>query len=364
MQQSRVQIPGTRASSYEVLIGEGAIAKLPSLIDLNSFSKHFVLTDTIVADHWLASVQQVVPEAISILIEPGETHKNVEVLQYIWNALLGAKADRRSLLINLGGGVIGDMGGFAAATYMRGMSFVQMPTTLLSQVDASVGGKLAIDFGGGKNLIGTFAQPLAVLADVETLSTLPLAELRSGYAEVLKHGLIADRDYFDRCAATPIEDMSAAQLASVVAESVEIKSAIVARDEREAGERKMLNFGHTIGHAIESLSHEGMGERPLLHGEAVSLGMICEAMISVATGRAPERLLSEIDAALNTQQLPTRLRGVWDIEAIIDRVQIDKKNSAGTILWTLVTNKGSAEFDLEVPEITMRDSIASLFQGE
>ena len=214
-------------------------------------------------------------DAILIEIPSGEEHKNLEKCQLIWNALSSHHFDRNSLLINLGGGVVGDMGGFAASTYKRGIDFIQIPTSLLAMVDASVGGKLGIDFAYLKNQIGVFNNPKAVLINPVFLNSLPNNQLLSGFAEVVKHALIEDKCYWKEITTTPLEKMN---WESIILQSIVIKNNIVTQDPLEKGERKKLNFGHTFGHAIESF-YLKLG-KPILHGEAISLGMILESNLS------------------------------------------------------------------------------------
>ena len=244
----------------------GYFSQIADWVAERSYSRVFILTDQNVAPHWLGKLKRgALQDAREIIIKPGESEKNLGTLQQIWQALLDGGCDRKSLLINLGGGVIGDMGGFAASTFMRGICFVQVPTTLLSQVDASVGGKVGVNFSSIKNLLGAFEQPDAAFIDLNTLSTLPTREYHSGFAEIVKHGLVFDRSYYQELQplTTPL---SSKELASVVSHSCQIKSQVVEQDTRESGLRKILNFGHTVGHAIESLSHKTLS--PYLHGRS------------------------------------------------------------------------------------------------
>ena len=354
-----VDIASVAGSEYPVFVGPGALQKLPELVSRKEYSKVFVVTDETVAPLWLEACVKQLIESESITVGSGELFKNIAELEKIWGALLEAAADRNSLVINLGGGVIGDMGGFAAATYMRGIDFIQVPTTLLSQVDASVGGKLAVDFAGGKNCIGVFCQPRAVIADTETLSSLPERELCSGYAEVVKHGLIASADYFETCSSQKVSEFSVDELAKIVSGSVAIKARVVAADEKEGGIRKILNFGHTVGHAVESLSLEGMGAEALLHGEAVSIGMVAEAALSVVAGTLQTEELTTIQTALLTQGLPVKIEGSWSLDAVVDRMRMDKKNHSGQIRWTTLNGIGEALFDQVIDEELMRNSLST-----
>jgi 3-dehydroquinate synthase len=232
---------------YNVYIGSGLTGDIPELLQTKNYSKIIVVTDTNLPQKYLKDFEK-------IIIPSGEKSKTIETVQIIWKEMLRLKADRKSLVLNFGGGVIGDMGGFAASCYMRGVKFVQIPTTLLSAVDASVGGKVGIDFAGVKNLIGSFNQPEAVIIDTDTFKTLPDREFVSGFGEIIKHGLISDTDYFNTVTSKKPRDFSEEELTDIIAKSCEIKAGIISSDEKESGNRKLLNFGHTIGHALESLS--------------------------------------------------------------------------------------------------------------
>jgi len=240
---------------------------LPQFLSQKDYSKIAIIVDENTKEHCYPIIANLVSETILIEIKSGEENKNLATCTYIWQELTDAAFDRHSLVINLGGGVIGDMGGFCAATYKRGIDFIQIPTTLLAQVDASVGGKLGIDFNGYKNHIGAFAQPEVVLIDTVFFKTLPHLELRSGFAEIIKHCLIRDASMWD---VIRKRDFDQQDLQSLVAHSVAIKKEIVAEDPTEKGLRKILNFGHTLGHAVETHFLEKEGKR-LLHGEPLSL---------------------------------------------------------------------------------------------
>ncbi|NKJ46566.1 3-dehydroquinate synthase [Burkholderia sp. SG-MS1] len=273
----------------------------------------------------------------TVVLPDGEAHKNLGTLNLIFDALLGSRADRKTTLIALGGGVIGDMTGFAAACYMRGVPFIQVPTTLLSQVDSSVGGKTGINHPLGKNMIGAFYQPQAVIADIGALRTLPARELAAGVAEVIKTGAIADADFFTWIEAN-IEALNRCEpgaLTEAVKRSCEIKASVVAKDEREGGLRAILNFGHTFGHAIEA----GLGYGEWLHGEAVGCGMAMAADLSVRMGylddAARRRLVDVIIAA----HLPTKAPALGE-RRYVELMQVDKKAEAGAIKFILLKRFG------------------------
>ncbi len=262
---------------YDIFVGDFWADFRQFLAD-RTYSRYFVIADDNTVEHCLPRLQKLTPgvewRIISIL--PGERHKHIETCTLIWQQMMQHQADRKALVVNLGGGVIGDMGGFCASTFKRGMDFVQMPTTLLSQVDASIGGKLGIDFMQVKNSIGLFCNPKAVWIDPVFLQTLPLREIRSGFAEVIKHSLIANAGEWQKIKA--IEALEKVNWLDLLLPSLEIKKNIVIADPFEKGLRKSLNFGHTIGHAVEGVALES--DQPLLHGEAIAIGMICEAFLS------------------------------------------------------------------------------------
>lgn len=321
-----------------VLVGQGAILKIPRLINLKEFSKIFIITDPRVNKYHFKKVKQAISQKIiKIVIPKGESAKNIAVVEKIWQKLLLAGCDRKSLIINLGGGVIGDVGGFAASTFMRGVAFVQIPTTLLAQVDASLGGKVGVNFAGVKNLIGTFNQPLAVLCDINFLATLPNREFIEGFAEAIKHGIIADKKYFDFVTSKKPGSFNQQELVKIVLGSVKIKAGIVSEDEKEAGRRRLLNFGHTIGHAIEALSQQTASS--LLHGEAISIGMVAEARISQHMGLISEAEVNRIIKALSLAGLPIQMPDL-STKTILAKIKSDKKSEGGEINWTLISAIG------------------------
>jgi 3-dehydroquinate synthase len=330
---------------------ENSLNEINSFITNGSYSKVFVLVDTNTEKHCLPLLQPHLPGEYDIIeIDPGEENKNIDFCIGVWKMLLDFGAERNSLLINLGGGVITDMGGFAASTFKRGIDFVQVPTTLLSQVDASVGGKTGIDLDNVKNIIGTFTQPKAVFIDTGFLKTLDESQLVSGYAEMIKHGLIADKEYFKQLkAASPL----AVDAASVY-RSVEIKNEVVTNDPYEKGRRKTLNFGHTIGHAVETCS---LTEKinPLLHGEAIAVGMICEAYLSKELNGLSGAELEEIIDAVRTI-FPHSL--ITDNnEEILAAMKNDKKNENQRIGFALLKTIGECSYNNFAEESLIIESI-------
>jgi 3-dehydroquinate synthase len=307
-------------------------------------SKVFILTDEDVAPFWLPEVAHWLhcDSAVDIVIKAGEQHKNLQTVQKIWKTLMKHHADRNALLVNLGGGVITDLGGFAASTYKRGIKFINIPTTLLAMVDAAIGGKTGIDFGGGKNQIGTFAEAEEVIIDPVFLETLPERELHSGMAEMLKYGFIAD---------TKLLKINLENYQQFITRAGEIKREIVAQDPTEKGLRKVLNFGHTLGHAIES--HCLTTDYPLLHGEAVALGMLGALWLSVKQLGLEETVLQNFE-----NQLPMLLSEAEillqesDIDPILSYLIHDKKNKGEKPQFVLLEAIGKPVWDVEVnPEI-------------
>jgi 3-dehydroquinate synthase len=348
MKELTISIPAIQKREYQIYIGNNLIEKIASLFDFSSYSKIFIITDTIVEPLFLQLLLKSLPQkAAYIAIPPGEKAKHIEIVKNIWQAMYNAGLDRKSVVINLGGGVIGDMGAFAAATYMRGIDFINIPTTLLAQVDESVGGKLAIDFAGIKNLIGVFEQPVGVVIDIQTLKTLPKREFLASFVEIIKHGMIADKEYFKKVTNKYPLDFSDEELATIIKRSCEIKADFVESDETENGRRKTLNFGHTIGHAIEALKLET--DQPLLHGEAVSIGIIAENEVAKEMGLLSEEDVEELQLSLQKAGQPISITGI-SIEEILKKMQSDKKNSFNKINFTLLDSIGNSVYNQIVPE--------------
>ena len=311
-----------------------------------------VLVDERTRRHCYPLLKPLLPKHVLISIKSGEGEKNLDTCERIWQTLTDAAFDRHGLLLNLGGGVIGDMGGFCAATYKRGIAFAQLPTTLLSQVDASVGGKLGIDFKGFKNHIGVFKVPNAVLIDPVFLQTLPPRELRSGFAEVVKHCLIADADKWQQVRR---RDLNQQDWNDLIAHSVGIKQRITEADPTEKGLRKILNFGHTLGHAIETYFLEDPKKR-VLHGEAIAAGMIAESYLSHRHGWLDAASLSQIEEFLFSVfgKIPLQES---DFDTIIALTRQDKKNRAGQVRFALLDGLGSCRFDVPVTPREMRAAL-------
>jgi shikimate kinase / 3-dehydroquinate synthase len=331
------------ARTYAILIGAGLIAEAGDHIrQLAPRAACAVVTDENVARLHLPALERALDEAsirhTRVIVPPGEASKSFEVYAQVCNALIGAKLERGDLVIALGGGVVGDLAGFAAATVRRGMRFVQVPTTLLAEVDSSVGGKTGINSPHGKNLIGAFHQPSLVIADTGTLDTLPPREFRAGYAEVVKYGLISDADFFAWLEANRRAIFAGGDArVHAIATSCNAKAAIVARDEREEGERALLNLGHTFGHALERVT--SYDSERLVHGEAVAIGMACAFRFSVRQGLCSPKEPARVEAHLREAGLPVRITAIpgWgaSAEAILDAMHQDKKVYHGTLTFIL-----------------------------
>ncbi len=354
MKTIQITIPAEK-KNYPIHIDQNLIEKINDLVSLQKYSKNFVITDSIIEPLFLNKLLTCLPNDTAYLVlPPGEKEKTIASVQKIWTAMHDAGVDRKSLIINLGGGVITDMGGFAAATYMRGLDFINIPTTLLSQVDASVGGKTGFDFAGIKNLIGTFDQPKAVIIDVKTLKTLPKREFISGFGEIIKHGLIADKNYLTKVTSKKPTEFSQEELVDIITRSCEIKKEIVENDTDENGSRKLVNFGHTIGHAVEALSLET--EKPLLHGEAISIGMVAATEISKRCGLVTDDEVNLLKNILQNADLPIKISGITK-DAILKKMQSDKKIVGGKIYFTLLKKIGEAVFDQVVSDGIIQDAI-------
>ncbi len=310
----------------------------------NRYSKVGVLTDENTFELCYPKLKNDLPVHTVFTIHSGENHKNLDTSKDIWEWLSARRFDRNSLLINLGGGVIGDMGGFCAATFKRGIDFIHIPTTLLSMVDASIGGKLGIDLGPFKNQVGVFRLPGKVIIDHSFLETLPDNQRISGFAEVIKHGLIYDASYFEIL--ENIADLTDADWKTLIYRSIEIKNEIVEEDPVEKGLRKILNFGHTIGHALEGIFLQQNGTE-MLHGEAVAIGMICESWLSVRNLEMPEvnhqRIVATILKFFGNKDL-----NQLNESAYVEMLLQDKKNVENKICFTLLKDIGKAVYDVEI----------------
>ncbi|NBB52053.1 3-dehydroquinate synthase [Rhizobium sp. CRIBSB] len=343
-----ILVSGGDFRPYEVLVGRGLLALAGEWIAPMARGRTVIISDeTVAALHGpalMASLEAAGIRARILAVPPGEASKSFAELERVIDRLLAFGLDRSDLVVALGGGVVGDLAGLAAALFMRGIDFVQVPTTLLAQVDSSVGGKTAIDTPRGKNLVGAFHQPRLVIADIDVLATLPPRQLRSGWAEVLKHGLICDAAFFDWLAGAGANGAAGdpAALHHAVLRSVEIKSAIVGEDEKEAGRRALLNLGHTFGHAIEAAV--GFDEAVLTHGEAVALGCAMAFRFSESQGLCPAGDSARAETVIAAAGLPTRLAeaGAFEAAALVKAMAGDKKAEGGRLTLILAHGIGRA----------------------
>lgn len=356
----RRKVPvGLGERSYDIHIGTGLIDAFPSLRSTRHEVDAVIVTNVTVgalyAEHLAAKLRPLHRNVTVLSLPDGEQYKTLETLNLIFDHLLGQGCDRRTTLYALGGGVIGDITGFAAATYMRGVPFVQVPTTLLAQVDSSVGGKTAVNHPLGKNMIGAFYQPEMVLIDLDLLVTLPQRELIAGLAEVIKYGPIADQTFFVWLEQNlpALQARDAAALAYAVQRSCEIKAAVVGADERESGLRAILNFGHTFGHAIEA----GLGYGEWLHGEAVGCGMVLASDLSRRLGLIDSDYACRIQSLVQRAGLPTQAPALG-AGRYLDLMRLDKKSEAGDIRFVVVESPGKA-LVRGAPDTLVREVIAA-----
>jgi len=364
---SRTIPVGLGARSYEVLVGPGLIDRAGELVGprLRRPRVAVVTDDTVWGLHYerlAQAFQRAGIAAHGVSMPPGEETKSFEGLSQVIDALLGLELDRGDTVVAFGGGVIGDLTGFAAAIYKRGIDFVQIPTTLLAQVDSSVGGKTAIDVAAGKNLVGAFHQPRLVLADLDVLATLPEREMRCGYAEVIKYGLLGDFGFFEWLEANGAAVLAREPeaLARAVARSIEMKAQIVAEDETEQGRRALLNLGHTFAHALEA--ETGYGEA-LLHGEAVGAGMALAFRFSASQGLCTAQDAARASAAIAAAGLPTTLAQVrtepFDAQALLRHMAQDKKAEGGRLTFILARALGEAFVAKDVDAQAVRQFLTS-----
>lgn len=326
--------------------------ELNKFLSEKSYDIIFLFVDSNTHEHCLPTLlgEMETQSAMEIIeIPPGEENKDLEIVAQIWQSLAELGASRKSLFINLGGGVITDMGGFIASTFKRGIDFINIPTTLLSMVDASVGGKTGIDFGGLKNQIGTFSMPQMTLIDASFLETLEEREFRSGIAEMLKHGLIYQPEHWNS-----LQNITGETIQNLIEDSVTIKSEIVAQDPKESGLRKILNFGHTIGHALESFYLQT--DNPLLHGEAIAVGMLVESILTFENELISQTELDEIFEGI-LKIFPSQPIDENIIPSLVELMKHDKKNQGGKISFSLLNGIGSAKYDVLLNENQISEGI-------
>ncbi|NOZ27597.1 MAG: 3-dehydroquinate synthase [Chloroflexi bacterium] len=347
-----VQAPG--GYMYDIVLGEGILDQAGELLARRlTPGLAAVVTNPDVGKHWAKPLVKALREAdfrpVVIEIPEGEVHKTLDTVRSVYERLVEAGLDRRSPIIALGGGVVGDIAGFAAATYLRGVPFVQIPTTLLSMVDASVGGKVGVDLPQGKNLVGAFKQPEMVLIDPLTLRTLPAAEFRAGLAEIVKHGIIGSPELFRQ-----LEGRGPATLTSLIADAVRVKIEVVEEDPFERGRRAVLNLGHTFGHALERLSNYQMR-----HGEAVSVGMVAAAHLSAILGRCEPALVNRLTHLLRRLDLPIQVHG-HTAEALYQAMRTDKKRAAGRLRFVIPEDIGRVVVTDEVTQAQALDALRAI----
>ncbi|MCE7929236.1 MAG: 3-dehydroquinate synthase [Dehalococcoidia bacterium] len=348
-------------ANYPVLVRRGLLASLGEVCrDSGLNGRAFVLTDAEVGPLFgsaaAASLARAGFSTVAITIPAGELHKNHTTLQHVYDCMLKERIERTDFAVCLGGGVVTDLGGFAAATVLRGIPFVHVPTTMLAMVDAAIGGKVAIDHSLGKNMIGAFAQPQAVVIDPAVLDTLPGREVRAGWAELIKHGLILDEQLVSELEARAGSPGSLAA-EDLIARSVAIKAAVVSEDERESGRRSLLNYGHTIGHAIEAVTGYGT----YLHGEAVAVGMHAAGLISVELGMLDAQSLERQQSLLRAYGLPERAPGA-DPGAVLQATRSDKKVREGRVRWVLLSRIGQAVIRAGVPGDVVTRAVTSVLR--
>lgn len=340
---------------HSVIIDSEGFKELNFFLKENQYDRIFVFVDENTNEKCLPILRAKTSLSSSIIIKikSGESHKNINTCEFIWNRLTENGANRKSLFVNLGGGVIGDMGGFAASCFKRGMDFINIPTTVLAAVDASIGGKLGVDFRYLKNQIGLFKSPKAVFINKLFFKTLSDRQIKSGYAEIIKHALISDANYWDVLKNT--KNLNNLDWNSIINRSIQIKNEIVQKDPFEESIRKVLNFGHTIGHAIEtySLIHDN---DPLLHGEAVAIGMMCEAYLSVKHNTLPESKLNELCSYMKSLYLDYTIDSK-SFEQLHLLVKQDKKNESESINFTLLKDIAEPEININIEWRFIEDSL-------
>jgi len=343
--------------SYQIFVGPGLLSSLGEHVRaLGLGAGCAVISDSNVSRLYGAQATESLRNAgfhpVEITVPAGEKSKSLEQVQWICERMIEAGLDRKAWVLALGGGVVGDLAGFVAAIYYRGIPFVQAPTTIVAQVDSAVGGKTGVNASNGKNLIGAFHQPRLVLADIDTLETLPEREFNEGFAEVIKHGAIRDRSLLDAVAA-----LNRADLGPIIRRNVEIKARIVAADEQErTGERALLNFGHTIGHGIEAAAGYGR----LLHGEAISLGLVAACRISMARAGLAAAEAHRVTELLEQYHLPTKLPKDIPIEAILAALKADKKFEEGAIRFVLCPRLGEAYVSKDVTLADISEAVVAM----
>ncbi len=343
-----------KSLGYTITIGKDALKAFSAFLKKEKYSSHIIICDENTIQFCLPALIMSCPllkEAEIIELESGEASKSLEFSAHIWQTLIENKADKHSLVINLGGGVVSDLGGFCASTYKRGIDFVNIPTSLLAMADASVGGKTGIDFASVKNVIGTFAQPKAVFVDPVFLKTLPQRHFQNGLAEIFKIALISDKKFWEELKTLDLRK----DPEKLISKSIALKNTIVLKDPFDKGIRKTLNFGHSIGHAIESLLLGS--ENELLHGEAIVIGMMIESHLAFQKKLITKKELDEILPALKNTFIPQQIH-LLDQISVLELLKNDKKNSKNKLRFALIAKTGSCRFDIEVTEAQVKKAFA------
>ena len=351
----------TSQGDYRILVGSGIIGNITDeLVKCNLTGRVFLVADRALPESSIRTLRQKLRandyQTELLVLNLVESNKNMDTAKTIYSWLSQNLAERRDIIISMGGGVAGDLVGFVAATWLRGVPFIQIPTTLASMVDASIGGKVAINLPDGKNLVGAFYQPKLVIQDLELLSSLPKRELNSGWAEVIKHGLILDRELFyqlEHIGNSYKNELTSKKMISAIRYSVKIKSDVVSADEYETGDtRILLNYGHTIGHALEKITNY----KKFLHGEAVAIGMMVAARISYRIGLIELGVIQRQQTILQQFQLPVYFEKI-DVNSLIEATRSDKKTRGGSINWVLLTGIGTSTIQSDVPTSLVAEAI-------
>ena len=351
----------TSQGDYRILVGSGIIGNITDeLVKCNLTGRVFLVADRALPESSIRTLRQKLRandyQTELLVLNLVESNKNMDTAKTIYSWLSQNLAERRDIIISMGGGVAGDLVGFVAATWLRGVPFIQIPTTLASMVDASIGGKVAINLPDGKNLVGAFYQPKLVIQDLELLSSLPKRELNSGWAEVIKHGLILDRELFyqlEHIGNSYENELTSKGMISAIRYSVKIKSDVVSADEYETGDtRILLNYGHTIGHALEKITNY----KKFLHGEAVAIGMMVAARISYRIGLIELGVIQRQQTILQQFQLPVYFEKI-DVNSLIEATRSDKKTRGGSINWVLLTGIGTSTIQSDVPTSLVAEAI-------
>jgi len=343
-----------------IIVGDGIIKQLERYFDFSGYSNIVLITDTNVKRLYGQYVLQILKsaekKALTFTLPVGEKAKSMSTMERGYKFLLENNVDRKGLVCALGGGVVGDTGGYIAATYLRGVDYLQLPTTLLAQVDSSIGGKVGVNFGGKKNMVGSFYQPRAIICDVAFLKSLPQAEIRNGMAEVIKYALAMDEELFRTLDQKGEKELSPAELKDIVMRCSRLKAGIVEVDETErSGERAILNFGHTVGHAVEAAA----GLRRLSHGEAVAIGMLAAARLSGEVGMLDRSTINRIENLLLKFGLPTYCQGVKP-DDLIKAIRFDKKTTLGETGWVLLKGIGKGVVNQPVAESSVRKVLTEI----